>query len=69
MPTLKKAGVVDAGGQGFVLILEGMMSVLRDGVIIASNNQTAEETTEQNENRNAAGEFETESPLLIAPNL
>lgn len=60
LPTLKKAGVVDAGGQGFVLILEGMMSVLRDGVIIASNNQTAEETTEQNENRNAAGEFETE---------
>ncbi len=60
LPTLKKAGVVDAGGQGFVLILEGMMSVFKDGVIIASNIAGAEEPTPQNENRNAAGEFETE---------
>lgn len=28
LPVLKKAGVVDAGGQGFVYILEGMVSVL-----------------------------------------
>ena len=28
---MKKAGVVDAGGQGFVFILEGMLSVIRDG--------------------------------------
>jgi len=34
LPVLKKAGVVDAGGKGFVLVLEGMRSVLRDGVII-----------------------------------
>ncbi len=62
LPTLKKAGVVDAGGQGFVLILEGMMSVFRDGIIIASNNSaaTAEVEAEENENRNAAGEFEGE---------
>ncbi len=34
LPVLKKAGVVDAGGQGFVVILEGMLSVLRgDGII------------------------------------
>lgn len=31
LPVLKKAGVVDAGGQGFVFILEGMLSVIRDG--------------------------------------
>lgn len=61
LPMLKKAGVVDAGGQGFVLILEGMMSVFRDGVMIASNSQSAEtESAEENVNRNAAGEFETE---------
>lgn len=31
LPVLKKAGVVDAGGQGLVFIFEGMLSVLRDG--------------------------------------
>ena len=61
LPMLKKAGVVDAGGQGFVIILEGMMSVFRDGVVIASNSGGAlEEPEEENESRNAAGEFETE---------
>lgn len=61
LPVLKKAGVVDAGGKGFVIILEGMMSVFRDGVIIASNNAPAVEENEgEEESRNAAGEFETE---------
>lgn len=62
LPALKKAGVVDAGGKGFVLILEGMMSVLRDGVIIASDNAAAsvEEVEEDDGSRNAAGEFEGE---------
>ena len=35
LPVLKQAGVVDAGGRGFVVILEGMYSVFKDGVIIA----------------------------------
>ncbi len=63
LPMLKKAGVVDAGGQGFVIILEGMMSVFRDGVIIESNagGAAVEEPDEENDAaRNAAGEFETE---------
>ncbi len=34
MPVLKKAGVVDAGGQGLVLILKGMGSVIKKGVMI-----------------------------------
>lgn len=34
LPVLKQAGVVDAGGQGFVLILEGMKSVFVNDVII-----------------------------------
>ena len=34
LPFLKKAGVVDAGGQGLVLVFEGMESVWRNGVIV-----------------------------------
>lgn len=34
LPVLKKAGVVDAGGQGLVTIFEGMLSVFRDGKMI-----------------------------------
>lgn len=32
LPVLKKAGVVDAGGMGFVVILEGMYSVLENDI-------------------------------------
>ena len=61
LPALKKAGVVDAGGQGFVLILEGMLSVFKDGVIIKSNASAAVSDDEEEESaRNAAGEFEGE---------
>ena len=42
LPVLKKAGVVDAGGKGLLVIFEGMLSVIRDGVIIG-----AAETEEQ----------------------
>lgn len=38
LPVLKKAGVVDAGGMGFIVILEGMMSVVSGGKIIQENN-------------------------------
>ncbi len=34
LPVLKKAGVVDAGGKGFLVVLEGMQSVIKSGVII-----------------------------------
>ena len=59
LPTLKKAGVVDAGGKGFVIILEGMQSVFRDGVMIKADS-AAEAVPESSEPRNAAGEFEGE---------
>lgn len=59
LPALKKAGVVDAGGKGFVLILEGMLSVMKDGVMIKSN-ATVTEEDEEDSSFNAAGEFETE---------
>lgn len=58
LPALKKAGVVDAGGRGFVLILEGMYSVFKDNVIIKSND--VEEDNEESETKNAAGEFDAE---------
>ncbi len=62
LPQLKKAGVVDAGGQGLVLILEGMFSVLKDGIIIESNSTDTEESEQSktSEYKNAAGEFDAE---------
>lgn len=60
LPALKKAGVVDAGGKGFVTILEGMMSVFKDGVIIKSAVSESTQENEEESARNAAGEFETE---------
>ena len=36
LPVLKKAGVVDAGGQGIMLIFEGMKQVFDGGEIVAS---------------------------------
>ncbi|MEG1181768.1 MAG: DAK2 domain-containing protein, partial [Oscillospiraceae bacterium] len=37
LPVLKKAGVVDAGGCGLVVIFEGMLSVFKDGVIVEAD--------------------------------
>lgn len=39
LPVLKEAGVVDAGGQGFLYILEGMKSYLLDGVMIENQDE------------------------------
>lgn len=60
LPQLKKAGVVDAGGKGFVIILEGMMSVFENGIIIPSEVSQDEPAEQESESRNAAGEFETD---------
>ena len=59
LPQLKKAGVVDAGGFGFLLILKGMLSVFKDGVIIKGSDVEITDDEEET-SRNAAGEFETE---------
>lgn len=50
LPVLKQAGVVDAGGQGLVYILEGMVSVILDGKIIPSNEESTD-TASKNENK------------------
>ena len=44
LPALKKAGVVDAGGMGFIVILEGMYAVLSGGAIIAAADEVKPQT-------------------------
>ena len=61
LPVLKKAGVVDAGGQGLCLIFEGMLSVFRSGIVQEcglSEEEKAQETAEFF--RNVAAEFDSE---------
>ncbi len=58
-PVLKKAGVVDAGGLGFVYLLDGMLRALR-GEMIAVEEETAGETKA----RADFAEFETEDILF-----
>ena len=60
LPVLKKAGVVDAGGRGFVVILEGMLTVLRGGAVIAPSDTPAQAQEPLYNDRNAAGEYEGE---------
>ncbi|MBD5082146.1 MAG: DAK2 domain-containing protein [Ruminococcaceae bacterium] len=44
LPVLKKAGVVDAGGMGFLVIMQGMLQVIEGGEIIASAEESQSET-------------------------
>lgn len=61
LPVLKKAGVVDAGGQGLCLIFEGMLSVFRDDIMIESGLTKEEKEAETAEFfRNVAAEFDSE---------
>lgn len=54
LPVLKKAGVVDAGGQGLLLIFEGMQSVFQDGVIVANTSDSEPQEQENVQRREAA---------------
>lgn len=42
LPALKKAGVVDAGGMGFLVIFKGMLQVISGGAIIENEEEAAE---------------------------
>jgi len=42
LPVLKRAGVVDAGGMGLCVILDGMLSLFRDGEIVPAVEETNE---------------------------
>ncbi len=56
LPVLKKAGVVDSGGQGYVRLLEGMASLLIDGVPV--------EAGESSEQANPAPAGTGEAPRI-----
>ena len=60
LPTLKKAGVVDAGGRGLVVIFEGMLSVFENGKIIEIETGVQIDNGEGDATINAAAEYEGE---------
>lgn len=47
LPVLKRAGVVDSGGKGLCIIFDGMLSVIKDGVVVTADN--TEPTLESND--------------------
>ncbi len=59
LPVLKKAGVVDAGGFGFVLILTGMLSYLKHGEFIDVKEQE-EQSGYEDTFASAAAEYDGE---------
>lgn len=46
LPVLKEAGVVDAGGQGFLYVLEGMKQYILDGVMVELNGEDQQEAAD-----------------------
>ena len=58
LPALKKAGVVDAGGMGFLLIAQAMRDVFAGGAVVELSEQEA--AKEPVRSTNAAASFETE---------
>ena len=58
LPVLKKAGVVDAGGRGIVVIFEGMLSVFENGEIIALENAPQVDNGQGASERSAVAELE-----------
>lgn len=66
LPVLKEAGVVDAGGQGLLYILEGMRSYLADGVMIeAADKKDGEAATDTAKKAYA---YRCALKILCAPN-
>ena len=56
LPMLKKAGVVDAGGKGFLVIIEAMKDVFAGGEVVQGEAPTAAPSRKQS----AAASFETD---------
>ena len=57
LPQLKKAGVVDAGGKGFCVIIEAMLDVFKGGEIVAGDTQAAPAKAAQ---KSTVGSFDEE---------
>ncbi|MCR4718431.1 MAG: DAK2 domain-containing protein [Firmicutes bacterium] len=49
LPTLKKAGVVDAGGQGWVFVLEGVLYYLQNNKIVECDKKDGSEEPQKSE--------------------
>ncbi len=62
LPVLKKAGVVDAGGMGLCLIMEGMLSVICGGEIVPIENdmELADDIRDDVFFKKAAAQFDQE---------
>ena len=60
LPVLKKAGVVDAGGKGLLLVFEGMISVLRDGVMMEDTQPQDDGKTETDEFQDAIARYDAD---------
>ncbi len=56
LPQLKKAGVVDAGGKGLLIVMEAMLDIFKGGAIVAGNNPVAAAPVKKS--NNAVGNFE-----------
>ncbi len=59
LPVLKKAGVVDAGGQGFCIVIRAMQAVFR-GESMVEGETSATTVTASERKASAAGSFETD---------
>lgn len=57
LPVLKKAGVVDAGGEGFVVIWEGMKAVIDGGEILPSD-EDQQKAPQEKKAHGVAAEFD-----------
>lgn len=66
LPVLKEAGVVDAGGQGLLYILEGMRSYLADGVMIEAADKKDGEAEKSDAKKAYA--YRCALKILCAPN-
>lgn len=60
LPTLKKAGVVDAGGQGFLIIIRAMTDVFKGGKIAEPCEASSEEGVNVDNFKTAVSEFDEE---------
>ncbi|MEE1155508.1 MAG: DAK2 domain-containing protein [Acutalibacteraceae bacterium] len=59
LPVLKRAGVVDSGGKGLCVIFDGMLSVIRDGVVVtADTTKDSYETENDSYYATAVAEFD-----------
>ncbi len=57
LPVLKKAGVVDAGGQGLVIIFEGMQAVFEGGAVIPCEEAATRNTAKLSSSAAGKGVF------------